>query len=331
MARRLRTVSSSTPGWTRRRAGRGFVYLDQSGERVEAEHVERIRALVIPPAWTDVWICPFANGHLQATGVDAAGRRQYLYHPQWRLDRDREKFDRVLRASRRLPALRRIIADDLIADGVSQRRASAVAAQLLDLGCFRVGNDVYADEHGSFGLTTLLRRHVRHRDGALLFSFPGKSGVEHHAVVDDPAVLPTLALMRRRRGGERLLAFKESGRWRDLTAEHVNAYLQEHFRGAFTAKDFRTWHATVIAALALAQSEEPGRSAASRARAMRSAVVQTADYLGNTPAVAKSSYIDPRIWDAYEAGEVIPVPRAADPVLRRQRAERAVRRLLSRS
>lgn len=331
---RLREVDPGTVGWTRRKAGRGFSYLDDAGQRLSDRQIDRIKELVIPPAWTQVWICPDPDGHLQAVGTDAAGRRQYLYHPQWRIQRDAEKFDRVLAASRRLPRLRRAVAADLIAEGMPQPRASALAIQLLDRGYFRVGNDVYADENGSFGLTTLMRNHVRLRGGVLVFSFPGKSGVEHVIEVDDAAVLPALAAMRRRRGGTRLLSYQEAGRWADLTSEHVNTYLAEHFTGGFTAKDFRTWHATVLSALAVAeagaQQARTGVKLTDRTRSgiIRAAVVQAAEYLGNTPTVARSSYIDPRVLAAFEAGERIPVPRTADPLLRRDRAERSVRRLL---
>lgn len=325
---RLRRVSANSPGYTRRRAGSGFTYLSADGQRLLAADVERIKALVIPPAWTDVWICPLPNGHLQAVGTDDAGRRQYLYHPQWRLQRDSAKFDRVLAASTKLIALRRTITADLAGEDLDLARASALAVHLLDRGYFRIGSDAYADEHGSFGLTTLLREHVRKRGTALVFSFPGKSGVQHTIVIEDPAIAPTLELLRKRRGPGELLAYKASGRWVDLTAEHVNTYLQTSFRGGFTAKDFRTWHATVIAALELAENTEPGDTQASRKRAMRAAVVATAEYLGNTPTVAKNSYIDPRVWVAYEAGDRIPVPRTTDLALRHARAERSVRKLL---
>ncbi len=327
----LHRVDPTSEGWTRRRAGRGFSYLDSRGDRLSAVQAQRIKDLVIPPAWTDVWICPDPDGHLQAVGTDDAGRRQYLYHPQWRTDRDAEKFDRVLKASRNLARLRRAIAEDLVHADMSLARASALAVRLLDRGYFRIGSDVYADEHGSFGLTTLLREHLTSRGGALVFSFPGKSGVQHTVTIDDPSVIETLDILRRRRSGVELLAYKEGGRWVDLTAEHVNTYLSEHFGGEFTAKDFRTWHATVIAALGIAASKEEGASEASRKRAVRAAIVEASEYLGNTPAVARNSYIDPRLWDAYEAGLKIPVPRSKDPDRRQELTERAVRRLLAAS
>ena len=162
---KLRTTSPNDPGWTRRRAGRGFVYLDEQGARLGADSVERVKALVIPPAWTDVWICPAANGHLQVVGRDAAGRRQYLYHPVWRRKRDALKFDRVLLLAKALPRARLRMSEDLGATSMARERVLAAAVRLLDLGYFRIGNDVYADDNGSYGLTTLERRHIRTRGG----------------------------------------------------------------------------------------------------------------------------------------------------------------------
>ncbi|WP_321166425.1 hypothetical protein [Serinicoccus sp. CUA-874] len=215
---RLRTVSASSPGWTRRRSGRGFTYLDAKGERLPDEEVERVKALAIPPAWQDVWICPHPQGHLQAVGTDDAGRRQYLYHPAWREKRDRMKFDRVLAAAAELPAARRRVARDLAQEGMPAERAEAVAVRLLDLGYFRIGSDVYTDAHGSFGLTTLERRHVRARGDVLVFRFVGKSGVEHTVEIDDADVIAALDRMRRRRSGQRLLAYQDGRRWIDLDA-----------------------------------------------------------------------------------------------------------------
>lgn len=328
---RLRTVSPATPGWTRRRHGRGFRYLDHQGERLPTDDVERIRALVIPPAWEDVWISPAANGHIQAVGTDAAGRRQYLYHPDWRAKRDKLKFDRVLQAASRLPRVRRQIAVDLAHAGMPLTRANAVAVRLLDLGYFRIGSDAYADTNGSFGLTTLERRHVRMREGVLHFRFVGKSGIEHSIEIDDADVIAALDSMRRRRGRGHLLAYQEERAWIDLTAEAVNLYLSELFGGELTAKDFRTWHATVLAATALALSTEAGDTKASRRRAVRDAVQEVAEYLGNTPTVARNSYIDPRVIDLYEAGTTIGDAarrRHRDPLRRQADLERAVLEML---
>ena len=301
---RLRTVSPSSRGWTRHRQGRGFRYVDADGAALSAEDVERVRALVIPPAWQHVWICPYPNGHLQAVGTDDAGRRQYLYHPDWRVKRDRLKFDRVLDAAHRLGAARKRITGDLAETGMPLPRATAVAVRLLDQGYFRIGSDAYA-EGGSFGLTTLERRHVRIRNGVLVFIFVGKSGIEHTIEIDDAEVIEALRLMRRRRSGDRLLAYQQDRSWVDLGAGDVNSYLAELFEGELTAKDFRTWHATVIAATSLALTDEPGETKASRKRAIRAAVVEVSEYLGNTPTIAKNSYIDPRVIDLYENGTTI--------------------------
>ncbi|HET7684084.1 MAG TPA: DNA topoisomerase IB [Marmoricola sp.] len=330
---RLRRVSPSSPGWTRRRAGSGFTYLDEHGTRIgDAAQVQRIRSLAIPPAWRDVWICPVPNGHIQAVGTDDAGRRQYLYHPDWRAKRDKQKFDRVIEAARRLPAARRAICRDLQREGMPLERARAVAVRLLDLGYFRIGSDVYADANGSFGLTTLERRHVSLRDGRLLFRFEGKSGIEHVVEIDDPQVLPALDRLRRRRGGtDRLLAYQQERRWRDLDSATVNSYLSE-LLDDLTAKDFRTWHATVLAAEALATTDEPGDTKASRRRAVKAAVEEVASYLGNTPTVAKNSYIDPRVIDLYENGQTIdpaPLRRLRSPDRRQAALEKAVLELLS--
>ncbi len=330
---RLRTVSPNARGWTRRRAGKGFVYLDADGQRLPAEEVERIRSLAIPPAWKDVWICPYPSGHIQAVGTDDAGRRQYLYHPGWRVKRDQMKFDRVTEAARKLPRARREVLAHLGLDGMPLERASAAAVRLLDLGYFRIGSDAYTDTNGSFGLTTLERRHVRCRGQRLVFSFTGKSGIEHTIEIEDDVVRAALDRMRRRRGGgDRLLAYQNSRRWTPLDAPTVNVYLRELLGGDLTAKDFRTWHATVLAATALAMSDEPGDTKRSRQRAVKAAVQEVADYLGNTPTIAKNSYIDPRVIDLYEDGTTIASVarkrhRSAD--VRQAELERAVLRMLA--
>ncbi len=331
---RLRTVSPSSRGFTRRRAGSGWVFLDHQGERItDPDEVQRIRSLAIPPAWKDVWISPYANGHIQAVGTDDAGRRQYLYHVQWRIQRDRMKFDRVIQAAAKLPAARRAIARDLALEGMPQERANSVAVRLLDLGYFRIGSDIYADTNGSFGLTTLERRHVRRNRDLLVFRFVGKGGIEHSIEIDDPEVLDALERLRQRRGGsDRLLAYQVSRRWRDLDSASVNAYLGGFFED-LTAKDFRTWHATVLAAAALAAGDEPGDTKRSRQRAIKAAVQEVADYLGNTPTVAKSSYIDPRVIDLYENGTTIDPElvrrRYRTPAAKQRTLEKAVLELLS--
>jgi DNA topoisomerase IB len=303
---RLRRTSPEQPGWTRRRAGKGFVYLDQHGERLPEEDAARVRALVIPPAWRDVWVTPYPNGHLQAVGTDDAGRRQYLYHPEWRTRRDAEKFERMLAFGKALAKARELVLTDLAREGMPLERACAAAVRLLDLGYFRIGNDVYADENGSFGLTTLERRHVRRRQQRLVFAFVGKSGVEHEIEIEDRVVVETIEVMRRRRGGDlRLLSYKDGRSWRAVLPELVNSYLRETTGLEATAKDFRTWHATVLAAAALAETPEPGHTKASRKRAVAGAMKEVSSFLGNTPTLARSAYVDPRVVEAYEDGRTI--------------------------
>lgn len=329
---RLRRVSPRSRGWTRRRVGRGFTYLDHDGLRLDVADVERIKALAIPPAWQDVWICPFANGHIQATGRDAAGRLQYLYHPAWRAKQDELKFSRLQVIGPRMARARQRMIADLAQDGMPASRAAATAGRLLDLGYFRIGSDTYADANGSFGLTTLERRHVR-RDGThLRFSFVGKSGIEHSVQISDSAVIEALNVMRRRRGAERLLAYRSGRSWRNLDAATVNEYLSELLDEDLTAKDFRTWHATVTAAVALAGSAEPVETAAARRRAVKTAVEQVATYLGNTPTIARGSYIDPRVIERFEAGETIAAAlrrEHRDPLKQQARIEKAVAKLLA--
>jgi len=330
---RLRTVFPSTKGFTRRRAGSGFVFLDKQRHRIaDADEIERFRSLAIPPAWQDVWISPYPNGHIQAVGTDDAGRRQYLYHQDWRIKRDQMKFDRVLAAATKLPAARRAVARDLGREGMPLGRADAVAVRLLDLGCFRIGSDIYADANGSFGLTTLEKRHVRKQRDKLVFRFEGKSGIEHSIEIDDHEVLLALDSLRRRRGGtERLLAYQDSRRWLDLDSAAVNLYLSG-LLDDLTAKDFRTWHATVLAAVALAVSEEPGDTKASRRRAVKGAVLEVSEYLGNTPTIAKNSYIDPRVIDLYENSTTLDpaiLTRHRSPATRQRALEKAVLDLLS--
>ena len=318
---RLRTVSCQEPGWTRVRHGRGFRYLDEHGEPLTPEDRERIRELVIPPAWTEVWICPHPRGHLQAVGTDDAGRRQYLYHPAWREQRDLEKFDRALLLAERLPGLRRKLRNRLRAEAgdakVERDRELAAAVRLVDLGCFRPGSEESAEEFGSHGLTTLERRHVRREEDALVFRFVGKAGIEHEIRIDDADLVRVLQRLRGRRSRD--------GRLLRVTPEELNEYVRALTGLEVTAKDFRTWHATVTAAVSLAGAE-PAHSATARRKRVVAAVTTVAEMLGNTPAVARSSYIDPRIIDLYEAGTVLdPVPSGPDAV------DRAVARLLASS
>ncbi|WP_432547834.1 DNA topoisomerase IB [Kineococcus sp. SYSU DK004] len=304
---RLRRVSSSSPGFTRRRRGRGWSYLDTRGELIaDPDVIARIDAIAIPPAYRDVWICPFPNGHLQAVGTDDRGRRQYRYHEEWRRRQDRAKHERVLEVADHLPAAREVVEQHLALPGMPRERVLAAAFRLLDLGFFRVGGESYADENGSYGLATLRKEHVHQRGDDLVFSYVAKSGKDRHLVVSDPAVREVVrSLKRRRGGGDDLLAWKEGGRWHDVTSADVNAYLHEVVGPDVSAKDFRTWHATVLAAVALAVSVPAATSATAKKRAVTRACTEVSEYLGNTPSVARSSYIDPRVIDLFDDGVTI--------------------------
>ncbi|MDQ3935316.1 MAG: DNA topoisomerase IB [Actinomycetota bacterium] len=305
---RLRRVDCSAPGITRRRRGRGFEYVDEDGNRVEdLEVLARINELAIPPAWSDVWVCPYPMGHIQATGVDARGRKQYLYHQRWRERRDQQKFDEMVDFARALPAMRRRVAEDLDSDWLSRRQVLACAVRLLDRGFFRVGGEDYAVENESYGLATMRQEHVRLSRGTITFDYPAKSGQRRVQSIVDPEVYEIVAALRRRRGGEpELLAYKEGARWRDIKSADINEYVKEVTGGDFSAKDFRTWNATVLASVALAVSGEAATaSKTARKRAKVRAVKEVAHYLGNTPAVCRASYIDPRVFDRFDAGLTI--------------------------
>jgi len=309
MPPRLRRADCSGPGIRRRRHGRGFSYVDADGNKVEdPEVLQRIAELAIPPAWDDVWVCPYPNGHLQATGTDVAGRKQYRYHDAWRTRRDSEKFDEMLEFARALPRLRRRVEQDL-GDCTSLDRSCVLAAavRLLEIGFFRIGSEQYAVDNESYGLATLRKEHVRiEADGVMIFDFPAKSGQRRRQGIQDAQLAGIVAALKRRRGGgPELLAFKEGGRWRDVRSDDINAYVKEATGGAFSAKDFRTWNATALAAVALAVSGAAATSKTARKRAIKRAIDEVAGYLGNTPAVCRASYIDPRVFDAYDAGLTI--------------------------
>ncbi len=297
---RLRRVSASMPGWSRVRHGRGFRYLDEGGAALSTIDLDRCKRLVIPPAWTDVWICPFEHGHLQAVGTDDAGRRQYLYHPAWRTRRDAEKFEHMERFARSLirhrPTTRRDLGGepDLLT-------VAAAAFSLLDLGMFRIGSARYTEENDSYGLTTIEKDHVARNGRGLTFRYPAKSGQEVEVTVRDDRVASVLdPLLRRRGGGDRLLAYKNGRRWRDLDAEDVNDYVKDRLGETFSAKDFRTWRGTVIAAHALSSSDASSKTA--RKRSIAAAMREVGDHLGNTATVARGSYVDPRVVDLFEDG-----------------------------
>ena len=324
---RLRRVDPNGPGLHRRKAGKGFSYVDEDGHRVDDATRARIEALVIPPAWTDVWISPDARGHIQATGVDVKGRRQYRYHDQWREERDRAKHERVVEVAKALPALRRRVTRHLRADdGPTRRRVLAAAVRLLERGLFRVGGEEYASDNDSYGLATLQKRHVKVRDGALVFDYPAKSGQRRCIEIDDPDLVPLVEQLKRRtRGGTDLLAYKDDrGRWRDVRSDDVNDYLRDALGADASAKDLRTWGGTVLAAVALA-AEDGGAAAAAPdglggdPKVVTRAVKRVARQLGNTPAVARSAYVDPRVISRYEDDgttvdlDDVPGVRADDP------------------
>ncbi len=334
---RLRRSNCSGPGFTRRRNGRGFVYLDEGGSRVTDPEVRaRIGELAIPPAWQEVWVCPHPGGHIQATGVDARGRKQYLYHERWRMRRDQQKFDDMFAFAKRLPRLRERVDDDLRSTPLSEKQVLAAAVRLLDRGFFRIGGEDYAVENETYGLATMCKRHVTVSDDLLVFDYPAKHGQRRvQSVVDADVAAIVLSLRRRRGGGEELLAYRCGRRWVDVRSGDINVYIKDAVGQSVSAKDFRTWGATVLAAVSVAVSEPYVHSPTARKRAVTHAVREVAHYLGNTPAVARKSYIDPRVFDRFAQGESISLALSrigAEPGAPaiQGAAERAVLRLLDR-
>jgi DNA topoisomerase-1 len=303
---RLRRSAVRGPGIRRLRRGKGFAYVDQDGAPVTDEKtLQRIKDLVIPPAWKKVWICPYPNGHIQAVGTDAAGRRQYLYHQQWQQERNEEKFDRVLEMSAALPDMRRRIAADLRGRGLDRDRVLALALHLLDLGYFRAGSEQYAEENNSYGIATLLCEHVTLQKQAVEFDYPAKSGVRRTLLIDDDEVVRSVrVLMRGRRRSERLLVCHNGSDRIDLHAEDLNARFKELVGDEYTVKDLRTWHGTVLGAAAFVDADPPVNKTVIK-RVEAAVMREVAEELGNTPAVARSSYVDPRVVEGYEAGMTI--------------------------
>ncbi|HTT95409.1 MAG TPA: DNA topoisomerase IB [Solirubrobacterales bacterium] len=309
---RLRRSDFAAGAILRRRRGQGFSFEDAEGTPIsDEETLSRIRDLTIPPAWRDVWICPDPFGHIQATGYDEAGRKQYRYHDRWEARRATRKYTAMREFAAALPRLRRAVRRDIELEGMPRERALAAAVRLLDLGFFRIGGEEYAESNESYGLATMRREHV-HREGEeLVFDFPAKSGQRRVQAIGDAAAIAALEAMRRRRGGPAdLLAWKEGRRWRDVRSGDINDYIQEAIGEQFSAKDFRTWSGTVLAAAALAGEAEPASDAAAR-RTIARAVNTVAEALGNTPAVCRRSYIDPRVFDRYRDGETIDLGRRA--------------------
>lgn len=298
----LRWFSDDRPGLSRRGRGKAFEYLDLSGKPVRDQAtLERIRALVIPPAWTDVWICPKANGHIQATGRDARGRKQYRYHSDWSAARSSGKFDRVAAFGRALPRIRKRVDADLALRGPVRDKVLATVVRLLELTLIRVGNREYARQNRSYGLTTLQKRHVLVGGASLRFQFKGKSGVEHDTGVRDRRLARILKHLRELPGQHLFKYRDQDGDWREVGSDDVNAYLREIAGEDFSAKDFRTWAGTVSAARALVEMEPPESQSAAKG-CVRLCVKAVAGLLGNTPAVCRASYIHPAVFEAFEAG-----------------------------
>lgn len=334
---RLRRSALSKPGITRKRCGNGFAYYGPDGKPLrDRQTLSRIKDLVIPPAWKKVWIAPYGNGHIQAVGIDAAGRRQYLYHRAWQEDRAEEKFDRVLELSARLPALRAEIARDLARRGLTRKRVLALALRLLDRGYFRAGGEQYAEEHESYGLSTLLCEHVVVRRAAVEFDFPAKSGVRRTVEIEDPEVVRAVgALMRRPDRTERLLVCRTASGWIDVRADDLNQRFKELVGDGYTVKDLRTWHGTVLAAVAFADAD-PAVSRRVAKRVEAAVMKEVAEDLGNTPAVARGSYVDPRVVTGYEQGLTIAAAvrraeRAGDPDVAQEILDKATRMLIRRA
>jgi DNA topoisomerase I len=298
-------------GFSRRRRGRGWSFYDCAGAPItDPAEIARIKSLAIPPAWQDVWICPDPSGHIQAVGIDAAGRRQYRYHEEWRRRRDREKYERVLTLGRALPEVRVELVQRLREKGLRRDRVLAAGVRMLDVGVFRPGGEEYApgddDEDGTFGLATLRREHVRLRRGAVMFSYPAKGGVPRTLALRDPLLHRIVnSLLRRRGGGEDLLAYRVRRGWHDVRAEDLNAAVKELIGDQYSCKDLRTWNATVLAAVTLAARFAQGgvpEKARARTRVVNRALEDVAAHLGNTPAIARSSYVDPRVIECFEDG-----------------------------
>jgi DNA topoisomerase-1 len=296
----LRYVTGEGPGIRRVRQGKGFRYVDARGKAVrDPDVLERIRNLVLPPAWEDVWICPYANGHLQATGRDARGRKQYRYHDRWRTVRDEIKFGRMFLFGLALPTIRRRVRRDLALPGTQRERVLATLVRLLETSHIRVGNDEYARTNGSYGLTTLQDKHAEVHGETIHFEFEGKSGKEHVVEVKNPRLAKVVKRCRDLPGPDLFQYVDAAGKRRRIHSSDVNHYLHEITGQDFTAKDFRTWAATLSAARLLRNEQE---IAASTKAAIRRVIKSVSEELGNTPAVCRRSYVHPAILKAYETG-----------------------------
>jgi DNA topoisomerase I len=300
----LRYVSDNRPGIRRRRAGKGFIYIRADGSRL-AEHdtLRRIKALAVPPAWTDVWICPFADGHIQATGRDARGRKQYRYHARFREVRDSTKYEHLLAFAAALPAIRRQVQQHMALRGLPREKVLATVVHLLETTLIRVGNDDYAKHNNSYGLTTLKNRHVAVDGNEVRFRFNGKSGKQWSLRVRDRRVAKIIRACQELPGQELLQYVDEEGHCQDITSTDVNDYLKEITGEDITAKDFRTWAGTVLAAMALSELESFD-SAAQAKRNLRAAIEKVAARLGNTSTICRKCYIHPQVLNCYMDGKL---------------------------
>src|SRR6266704_1900369 len=301
----LQYVNDDRPGYSRRAKGKDFEYLDMEGKPIRDEQrLLRIKRLAIPPAWTEVWICPSANGHIQATGRDARGRKQYRYHDCWREVRDENKFDRLTQFAKALPNIRRRVAQDLKLPGLPQQKVLATIVRLLERTFIRIGNEEYARDNKSFGLTTLKNRHVKVKGAQVLFRFRGKSGRQHEVDVSDRGVAKVIAKCQDLPGQDLFQYVDEDGEVQDITSQDVNEYLRKIAGEDFTAKDFRTWAGTVLAAIALSAAGEFETKKQAKAN-IKSAIEAVAKILGNTPAICRQCYIHPVVLETYLKGNAI--------------------------
>lgn len=295
----LQYVSDERSAYTRRAKGKHFEYFDTDGKSIRDEQrLLRIKHLAIPPAWTDVWICPSPNGHIQATGRDARGRKQYRYHERWREVRNENKFDRLAQFAKALPNIRRRVARDLKLPGLQRRKVLATIVRLLERTFIRIGNEEYARENKSFGLTTLKNRHVKVKGAQVLFRFRGKSGRQHEVDVSDRRVAKVIGKCQDLPGQDLFQYVDDDGEVQNVTSQDVNEYLRQIAREDFTAKDFRTWGGTVLAAIALSRQEEFQTKKQAKSN-IKTAICAVAELLGNTPAVCRKCYIHPVIVEAY--------------------------------
>ncbi|MGR4863431.1 DNA topoisomerase IB [Caulobacter sp. LARHSG274] len=318
----LTYVHDHEPGLRRLVRGDGFAYVDADGRPVkDAATLDRIRRLAIPPAWTEVWICPDPNGHIQAVGRDQKGRKQYRYHPNWRADRDARKYGRMAAFGRALPRLRRRVAADLSLRGLPRDKVLAAVVSLLELTLIRVGNDEYAKANKSFGLTTLRKRHLRLAGGGAVFEFRGKSGKVHRTGFRDRRLARIIAACEELPGQRLFQYVDDDGHRRAVESGDVNAYIRAACGDDFTAKDFRTWAGSLAALEALSVQPRPASPAEAK-RAVNLCVKAVAGLLGNTPAVCRAAYIHPKVLEAFEAGQLprrrgTPSPRARELALLR--------------